>query len=219
MFIGHFGVGFGAKRLTPTTSLAILLAAALLPDLLWAPLVLLGWEKVVVAPGDTVVTPLRFVSYPYSHSLLAVAGWSAVLGGACWALRRETRAAVVLAALALSHWVLDFVSHGPDVPLLPWGREVVGLGLWNSRTGSVLAEGGLLVVGVALYLRATQAADRTGRWALASFLVLLALLYTGSLVGPPPPDARAVALSDLGGLLFLLWAHWIERHRLIRAPA
>ncbi|MEQ1729792.1 MAG: hypothetical protein ABL982_15580, partial [Vicinamibacterales bacterium] len=74
MFIGHFAVGFAAKRAVPRVSLAVLMLAALFADVLWPVLVLLGVEQVRIVPGYTVVTPLEFVSYPWSHSLLLLVG-------------------------------------------------------------------------------------------------------------------------------------------------
>jgi len=69
MFIGHFAVGFAAKRAAPRLSLAVLFAAAQFADLLWPVMVALGIEQVRIQPGITAFTPLDFVSYPYSHSL------------------------------------------------------------------------------------------------------------------------------------------------------
>ena len=63
MFIGHFGVGFGAKRFAPAVSLGTLFLAAQFADLLWPTLLLLGVEEVRIDPGITVVTPLDFVHY------------------------------------------------------------------------------------------------------------------------------------------------------------
>lgn len=71
MFIGHFAVGFGAKRVAPSVSLGTLFLACQLLDLVWPLLVLLGIEVVEIAPGITAVTPLDFTFYPYSHSLVA----------------------------------------------------------------------------------------------------------------------------------------------------
>jgi len=80
MFIGHFALGFAAKRVTPQVSLAVLVAAAQLADLLWPILLLLGFEQVRIDPGNTAFTPLDFVSYPYSHSLLFLVIWGVVFG-------------------------------------------------------------------------------------------------------------------------------------------
>jgi len=51
MFIGHFAVGFASKRVAPRTSLALLIAAALLADILWPIFLLLGWEHVRIDPA------------------------------------------------------------------------------------------------------------------------------------------------------------------------
>jgi hypothetical protein len=48
---------------------------------LWPIFLLLGRERVRIAPGMTVVTPLDFVSYLISHSLLADIGWASLLAG------------------------------------------------------------------------------------------------------------------------------------------
>ena len=119
MFIGHFAAAYAAKRLVPRTSLGTLFTAAQLPDVLWPPLLLAGAEHATIAPGDTAFTPLRFDSYPISHSLLTVALWGALLGALHFWRRRRALDAVVLAVLVVSHWLLDFVSHRPDMPLWP----------------------------------------------------------------------------------------------------
>src|SRR5579872_27031 len=111
MFLGHFGLGFAAKRATPSISLGALFAAAQCADLIWPTLVLLGAERVEIQPGATTVTPLDFVSYPYSHSLLALCAWGVVFGAVYMVARRSrAAAAVTLALLVVSHWVLDVVT-------------------------------------------------------------------------------------------------------------
>src|SRR4051794_13632030 len=72
VFIGHFGLAFGAKRAAHRASLGTLFIAAQFIDLLWPTLLLLGLERVRIAPGITRVTPLDFEYYPISHSLVAV---------------------------------------------------------------------------------------------------------------------------------------------------
>ncbi len=53
MFIGHFAVGFGAKKWAPTVSLGMLFLACQLADLIWPNLVLLNVERFEVTPGIT----------------------------------------------------------------------------------------------------------------------------------------------------------------------
>ena len=117
MFVGHFGVALAAKKVAPRPSLGTLTLAALLADGISAIFLLLGWEKVEIHPGITAVSPLEFVSYPYSHSLVAGVFWAALVAGAYYLRRRDRRGALWLAALVLSHWILDFISHGPDMPV------------------------------------------------------------------------------------------------------
>ncbi len=219
MFIGHFGVGFGAKRVAPGVSLGTLLLSAQLADLVWPTLVLLGVERVAVRPGASRVTPLDFVSYPFSHSLLALALWGALAGGLYWLLRRGRAGALTVAGLVVSHWVLDFVSHEPDMPLSFAGSTRVGLGLWSSLPATVAVEGLIFVLGVALYLRATTARDRVGRFGLWALVVFLAVVYVANLLGPPPPSAAAVAWSAEAMWLLVAWGYWVDRHRAPRRLA
>src|SRR6185503_6424614 len=110
MFIGHFAVALAAKRAAPEVSLGTLFLAAQLADLVWPTLVLLGIESFAIRPGLTAVTPLDFTSYPYSHSLVALAGWGFALGVAYYALRRGLAGAAVLFGVVLTHWLLDVAT-------------------------------------------------------------------------------------------------------------
>jgi membrane-bound metal-dependent hydrolase YbcI (DUF457 family) len=149
MFLGHFAIGFAAKRAAPRASLGTLFLAAQFIDLLWPLLVLAGIERVRIAPGITVVTPLDFEHYPWSHSLLMVLVWGVLFAGVYFLIRRDRRTSLVLGLAVVSHWVLDWLTHRPDLPLAP-GAERVGLGLWNSFAGTLIVEVGLFALGVFL---------------------------------------------------------------------
>ena len=155
---------------------------------------------------------LDFVSYPYSHSLAADVAWAALLAGAYWLLRRDNRGAAWIAALVVSHWILDALSHRPDVPIWP-GGPVVGAGLWYSLPLTLVAEFGLFGAGVWIYTSATRARDRLGSVLLWVFVGTLVVLYLGATFGPSPPNERALAISSLAGWLLVVWAYWIDRHR------
>jgi len=213
MFLGHFALAMAAKRAAPRLSLGSLFVAAQFADLLWPILVLAGVERVEVRPGITAVTPLDFVSYPWSHSLAMLAVWGVLLGAAFMAARRGAAAAGMIAALVVSHWLLDFASHRPDMPLSPGGRRMLGLGLWNSLPATLVVELGLYALGLAIYARSTEPRDRIGRWALWSLIGFLGALYLGNVFGPPPPSARAVAWSGVAMWLLIAWGYWIDRHR------
>lgn len=214
MFIGHFGVGFGAKALGKKVSLGTWFLAAQFLDLLWPTLLLLGMERVKIAPGITAVTPLDFVSYPISHSLLAVCGWGLLFGVIYWWFARNLKTAVLLGACVVSHWVLDVIVHRPDLPLYPGDSPLLGLGMWNSPAATMLIEGLILAIGVTAYLRVSRARTRSGSigfWALVAFLILV---YMGSIFGPPPPDTNAIAWAGQLQWLLILWAYWVDRNRL-----
>lgn len=213
MFLGHFGVAFGAKKLAPATSLGTLVLAAQFLDILWPNLLLLGVEKVRIVPGLTAVNPLDFVSYPISHSLAMALLWGVVFGIVYWAVRRYRAGAIVAAACVASHWLLDLVVHVPDLPLAPGSSVKVGLGLWQSLPATLAVELAVFGAGLAVYVRGTRAVDRIGRYALWGLVLFLAAIYLGSVFGPPPPNAAAVAWADQGQWLIVLWAYWIDRHR------
>ena len=214
MFIGHFALAFAAKRVVPTVSLGTLFLAAQLADLVWPVFVLLGIERVEVRPGTTALVPLDFVHYPYSHSLLALIGWAAAIAFIHHVGRRaRLQTAITLGALVLSHWVLDVLTHRPDVPVTLGGSTRLGFGLWDSIGGTVAVEALLFAVGVALYVKATRPLDRVGTKALWSLVAFLVLVYIGTIFGPAPPSGDMVAWAGLAMWLLVVWGYWVDRHR------
>jgi hypothetical protein len=213
MFIGHFALGLAAKRATPNLSLAVLFAAAQLADILWPVFVAVGLEQVRIDPGNTAFTPLDFVSYPYSHSLVLLAVWGIGMAFLCRVFWPARLVVPVIAGLVVSHWVLDVVTHRPDMPVYPGGPRL-GLGLWNSVAATVAVEVPMFLAGVWIYTRATRARDRIGRWAFVSLVATLFLIYVANLFGGPPPSIRALWITALSGfLLFTAWSWWADRHR------
>ena len=218
MFIGHFAVGFGAKKVAPTVSLGTLILAAGFVDFLSPVFALLGLEAVRIDPAITGYMPYDFFRYPFTHSLATGIGWGLLLGLAYFALRRNGRGATVVGLAVVSHWVLDWITHRPDMPLWPGGPKV-GLGLWNSVAGTVAVEGAIFVLGVALYLTVTRARDRIGTWALWTLVGFLVLIYAMNMASPPPPEADRFAWVGLAAWLFVPWGYWIDRHRELRSAA
>jgi hypothetical protein len=213
MFVGHFALGFAAKRAAPKLSLALLFAACQLADIMWPVLVAAGVETVRITPGITAFTPLDFVSYPYSHSLVALCLWGIVLGSACWLLGTSGRASLLIAGLVVSHWVLDVISHRPDMPIYP-GSARWGLGLWNSVSATLFVELLLFAAGVWLYTTATRARDVIGRWSFIALTLFLLIVYIANAAGGPPPSVAAISVAGIaGGLLLVFWAWWTDRHR------
>lgn len=213
MFIGHYALGFAAKRLAPRTSLGTLFAAPTLADLLWPVFLLLGWEHARVVPDANPFLVLWLDDYPISHSLLTLIGWGVVFGFLYRTRTGYGRGAVVIALLVVSHWVLDFITHRPDMPLHP-GSVEVGLGLWNSVAGTLIVEGVLFMAGLAIYARATRPRDGIGRWGLWGLALLLAGSYASTMFAPTPTDQRALAIGAIVfGWLFVALGAWVDRHR------
>ena len=217
MFVGHAAVALAAKSKARDVSLGWLLAAALGLDLLWPNFLLLGIEHVEIAPGATAFTPFVFDSYPWSHSLVMACVWGLFAAAIARWRGRGADLAFLIAAVVVSHWVLDVASHAPDMPLWPGNSPRLGLGLWNSIPATLGVEGVIYLVGIGIYVRCTRARDRIGSIGLWAFLVVCAVMWAAGPWSTPPPDARALAWFAQGVWLLILWAWWIDRHRVVRA--
>ena len=207
-------MAMAAKRLAPRASLAVLILAAQLADVMWPVFVALGIEQVRIDPGNTAFTPLDFVAYPYSHSLLLLVVWGLVLG----VLTRTHvggRAAIpLIAGLVVSQWVLDWITHRPDMPLLPGGPRL-GLGLWNSVPWTFAVELVMFAGGTWIYVGFTRAKDAIGRWGFFTLMAFLLLAYLANLRSVPPSVTALYTASIVGVLVIAAWAWWVDRHRAV----
>ena len=212
MFVGHYGVSFFAKKADDSIPLWVLFLAVQLLDVVWAPLVLLGVEKVRIVPGFTATNPLDMYFYPYTHSLVAAVAWSlaAAIAYRLWAgmparAGRGSRGAVLVGLAVFSHWVLDFVVHRPDLPLYD-DTAKVGLGLWDRPLLAFGLEAALLLLGLRLYL-----ARRPGRGVgLVVFSLLMLGVQAMVFFGPPPESGSQIAATALASyLLFAFVAWWL----------
>jgi multisubunit Na+/H+ antiporter MnhC subunit len=215
MFIGHFGVGFGAKAPAPRVSLGTLFLAAQFMDLLWPTLLLLGVERVAIVPTTT-LTPLEFTHYPYSHSLLLAVVYGLLFGAGYYLYRKHLKSAIVLGLCVVSHWVLDLIVHRPDLPLTPAESIKVGFGLWNHPVAEIIVEGLIFVVGVYFYLRVTRAKNRIGGIAFWALVVFLVVIHLTNLLGPPPPSVTAIAWAGQLQWLIVAWGYWVDHNRVSR---
>jgi membrane-bound metal-dependent hydrolase YbcI (DUF457 family) len=213
MYIGHYAVAFAVKKAEPRVSLGTLFIAVQLLDLLWPLFLLLGVEHVRIDPGNTAFTPLDFYDYPISHSLVTSLGWALAFGLVYYLRRRYLRGALILGLAVFSHWVLDFITHRPDLPIIPGLHMYAGLGLWNSVAGTIAVEGALFLIGVLAYARSTPAIDRTGHRAFWALIAFFAATYAAATFGPPPPNETALAIGGLAIWIFVPWGYWIDNHR------
>lgn len=219
MFVGHFAVALAVKRFEPRLSLPVLFAGVQFLDILWPLFIVLGIEHSRIVPGITAASPLDLYDIPYSHSLVASLIWSALFALPWW-LRREARPGLWVALCVFSHFVLDWITHRPDMPLAPGVGIRVGLGLWNHLVAAILIEALMFAIGVWLYVSATRAKrprmGSVGMWALFLFL---GLGWLSGPFGPPPPGIQAVAVSALILIpIILFWARAVDRAREPRSP-
>ena len=185
--------------------------------MVWPVLVLLGIERFRIVPGFTAINPFDFVYYPWSHSLLMTGVWAVLFAIVYQTVKGDHAGATWVGIAVASHWVLDCVTHRPDLPLRPGGSERLGLGLWQSLPATFAVEGLMFAAGIALYLQSTKARDRIGTVAWWAFIALLLILYVPGPWSPPPPSEKAVAILGIVALAILTpWAYWIDRHRAVR---
>lgn len=212
MFIGHYAVGLASKRFAPRASMGALIAAPILLDLLWPIFVLLGQEHVSIVANPNPFLRLQFDTYPISHGLLAVLGWATLFASGYFGITRYVAGAIVIWVGVVSHWLLDFLVHRPDLQLYATSR-FFGLGLWNHKWWTMGLEFALFVIGVWTYERCTKTRDKIGLYGFAAFVAVLLLGYAATVFGPPPPTVKKLALFALLTWLMIPWAWWFDKHR------
>jgi hypothetical protein len=212
MFIGHYAVGLASKKAAPQASLGVLIAAPILLDLLWPIFLLIGAEHVVIQPNSNPFLRLDFISYPLSHGLVAVVGWATLFAALYFGIARYAWGAIAIWIGVISHWLLDYVVHRPDLPLYA-GSRLLGLGLWNHRWLTIAIEVSMFFIAIWTYQRETRARNKIGQYAFWAFILFLLIVYGLAAFGPPPPSVKAIAVGTLFSWLFIPWAWWFDRHR------
>jgi hypothetical protein len=213
MFVGHYGVSFAAKPVGARVSLWVWFIAVQWLDVIWSVLVLMGIEKLRIAPGFTEANPLDLYYMPFTHGLPGSIVLSLVFGGIVALFTTANRGTTVLlvAAASFSHWVLDLVVHTPDLPLYD-NTAKVGFGLWRQVALSFPLELIVLGLGAWLYARMTSFASAKGRYVFWGFVILLAAFQVYANFGPPPSSPEAMAVIALALYLVLaLLAALVER--------
>jgi membrane-bound metal-dependent hydrolase YbcI (DUF457 family) len=215
MLTGHFAAAFVGKRIEPSLSLGTLAFAAMLADVLAFALVAAGIEHFRIA-ADVPRNRLIGENIVYSHSLLMDIFWGALLAGAYFLWRRRRGGAWILFAAVVSHWVLDVISHRPDMQIAPGIPGTFGLGLWNSIPATLLVEGGVWTIAIVLYIRATRPNTRTGIYVCWAGIVILTLAWLANISAPPSAGGNSV-VAALPSLIFFAcaigWAYWMNRAR------
>lgn len=213
MFLGHFGAGLAAKAIDQKPSLGTYFMAAQFIDLIWPVFLIFGIERVSIDPGNTVVTPLNFIYYPFTHSLAGVLFWALTFSLVYYLIKHRKKAAILMAVLVFSHWVLDLLVHKPDLPIIGGSGPKLGIGAWNSLILTLVLEFSILGIGTYLYIKTTRNSTRKGLILLLSLVIFLIFVYTMNIFGPPPPDADAIGYIGLSQWLLVAWGYWIDKNR------
>jgi hypothetical protein len=204
-----------AKAAKNSIPLWILFIAVQLLDVFWSIFVLLGIEKVRIAPGITATNPLDLYYMPYTHSLLGAMLWSIAAGAAYYVFRKAEgwSAGAIVGAAVLSHWALDWLVHRPDLPLYDNSFKV-GLGLWNYPAFAFVLEIAVLFGGMTLYMKTTKPVARGGRFGVLIFGFVMLAVQAYVFFGPPPTSDKAAATTALVSYLaFAGIAYWLEGKR------
>lgn len=202
MLVGHFAVGLAAIRVEPTVSIGTLVLASMMADLLWCIFLIIGIEHVQFKPGIGAANYFSASDIVMSHSLLMDGVWAGLLAAAYFLKRRNPRGAWVIFGVVLSHWLLDWISHRPDMPLSPGVHRYFGLGLWSSIPAAITVEGGFWLLAMILYARATHARKRTGVYVYWTVAAVLTLAWHNNLAGPPPRDPH---VAPVASFFFFPW--------------
>jgi len=156
MFIGHFAPAFIAAAVTPERPrLGAMFVAAQLVDWGFFTLALFGAEAMRIDPAASVMVPFDLYHMPYTHSLLGAAIWAVAFFGVVAVYERSLRMGALAGLVVLSHWLLDFLVHVPDLTL-DGTPPKLGLGLWNLPWLAIPLELGLIGAALAFYLRRTR---------------------------------------------------------------
>ena len=216
MFVGHYAVSLALKKFEKRASLGVLFLAVQFVDILFMPFVLLGIERMNIVPGFTESTHFELEYVPYTHSLVGSVFWAAVAYAVFrWLFVKKQSVALVIALAVFSHWILDLITHTPDLPLWTDDTMKLGLGLWNSAAATYALEAILLIGALLLYTRQTQASSALGKYGMPVFVVVMLLINIVNIYGPPPAGGKVeMAISAMVAYLaFAGIAFWLDRKR------
>jgi membrane-bound metal-dependent hydrolase YbcI (DUF457 family) len=217
MLVGHFAIGLLGKRAAPAVSIGTLTLASMLADMLGFVFILMGLEHWRVVPGGRGIDSMELYDIGLSHSLLMDVVWGVLFSALYRWRRRDNAGALMVFAAVVSHWVLDWISHKPDMPLAPGASQVYGLGLWTSLPWTVVVEGSLWLAALVIYSRTTRAKKRTGIYVFWGFVVLLTMAWIPNFTPSAAPAAQSLTSVSIVALVFnslmIAWAFWINRLR------
>ncbi|MBK9925841.1 MAG: hypothetical protein IPP66_11170 [Anaerolineales bacterium] len=219
MFVGHLSAGLVLKKMERRINIGWFFFAGLFHDFLLGILILMGLEQVQVPENFAQLHYLTFI-FPFSHGLAASIFWSVLAFGITymalprWASKERNQAGVAMGLAVFSHFVLDWMVHIPEIPLLGESSPKIGLGLWNNLPLALTLETALVVTGFAFYLLVIKPKTNLARYGIGILLLFLTILtVTGMLFGETPPPATGAALSWIVEPLVICGlAFWFDKN-------
>ncbi len=179
MIAGHFATGMALSAGHPSRSAlayGLLLLGAMLADLMWCVLTLIGIEG-GFSLGDLAQHRPRL---PWSHSLAPTLLWTVLYAGFCLGIARAAgfpapgRLALLAGLSVALHWLVGDLPVGTGFFLTPAMRiEVPSLHLYAHPPTALLLEAVFCVAAWALYARSVG--GRTSPAALAGLALLIGL--------------------------------------------
>lgn len=211
MFIGHFAPAFvAAAAYSRGPKLGTYFIAAQLVDWAFFMLALVGVEKMRIDPQASAMVPFDLYFMPYTHSLAGTGAFALVAGLAIAIYFRDALAGFLMALVTASHWVLDWLTHVPDLTLAG-SPPLYGLGLWNSPEIAMPLEIGITLAAFVFY-------TRRSRGPAAQPLILIALMLALQAVNwfaPHPAEAGPFLYGQalFAFALLTLVAFWVGENR------
>jgi len=214
MGVGHLAVGLMLKQAVPRVNLGWLFFASLLPDFLLGIFFWLGLEQASIPAHYENAHSVAF-SFPYSHGLTASLIWSALAFLlVSYLTEREVsaRLGIVFGLTVFSHFILDFIVHVPDLPVLGRNSFKLGLGLWDHMSLALTLELLLVVAGLILYWSSARRRGFGGRLGICLLMVVFSIVTVVGMTSTVPPSLSVLAVSwimtpvVLSGLAF-----WLDR--------
>ena len=211
MFIGHFAPAFIAAAVSPRSpKLGVLFVAAQLVDWAFFSFALVGIEAMRIDPAASVMVPFDLYDMPLTHSLAGTLVFAAVFAGVVTVWQRNADAGLLAGLVVLSHWLLDWLVHVPDLTLAGEPPKY-GLGLWDYPWIAIPLELALVGAALTFYIRRTRGPAGPVAVLLAVMVVMQAINWFG-----PHPAAAGLALylqalAAFGVLTAL--AYWVSTNR------
>lgn len=165
MYAGHLGFALGAYSFRRTIPLWLVLIASQLPDWLDAGMCMASMDR---GPYGL-----------YTHGIAAVTIGAVVFGVVALLLTRDLAAALIVAGVVMSHYLLDYLTG-----LKPtWaGGPIIGLDLYARPMIDLVLESLTVIVGWLLYRRTLPQSVRNDGMVYATLFALIALQIVAGVV-------------------------------------